>query len=165
MKAAAFPTAVQPLSDYLAMLDELISRREPEVLALLPEEGRFERLRREAAELLARYPVPKDRPPLFGVPVGVKDIFRVDGFLTRAGCQLPPELFAGPQASCVTALRSAGAEIRTVTGDVLSANVPATRLPDLARPDFVVAVRVSTPLAPEGRPGSGEPSAGTYDVE
>ena len=117
MKAAAFPTAVQPLSDYLAMLDELISRREPEVLALLPEEGRFERLRREAAELLARYPVPKDRPPLFGVPVGVKDIFRVDGFLTRAGCQLPPELFAGPQASCVTALRSAGALVlgKTVT--------------------------------------------------
>ena len=85
MNDAAFPAAEQPLSARLAMLEELIARREPEVLALVPEAGRFERLQRQAADLLARYPDPDARTPLFGVPVGVKDIFRVDGFPTRAG--------------------------------------------------------------------------------
>ena len=49
--------------------------------------------------------------------MGVKDIIRVDGFPTRAGSRLPPHLFAGPQAACVTALRRAGALVlgKTVT--------------------------------------------------
>jgi Asp-tRNA(Asn)/Glu-tRNA(Gln) amidotransferase A subunit family amidase len=117
MNNAAFPSIRQPLAEYLAALGELIAGSEPEVLALLPEDGRFERLQRKAASLLRAYPDPEDRPPLFGVPVGVKDIFRVDGFLTRAGSKLPPELFAGPEASCVTALRAAGALVlgKTVT--------------------------------------------------
>ncbi len=95
----------------LDLLEARFAEREPEVLAFLPEEGRFERLRREEAALHARWPDPTKRPPLFGVPVGVKDVFRVDGFETRAGSRLPPELFAGPEASCVTALREAGALI------------------------------------------------------
>lgn len=101
-------------------LDELaalIARREPEVMALLSEDGRLARLRREAADLLDRFPDPAARPPLFGAVVGVKDIFNVDGFITRAGSELPPVLFAGPEASCVTALRAAGALVlgKTVT--------------------------------------------------
>src|SRR5690606_35726829 len=94
-----------------------ITRHEPGVLALLPEDGRFARLRREAAELLDRFPDPAARPPLFGALVGVKDIFNVDGFPTRAGSDLPPALFAWPEADCVTALRAAGALIlgKTVT--------------------------------------------------
>ncbi|HEV2855651.1 MAG TPA: amidase [Thermoanaerobaculia bacterium] len=98
----------------MSKLDRLAARfaeREPGVQAFLPEEGRFERLRREEETLHARWPDPAKRPPLFGVPVGVKDIFRVDGFETRAGSRLPPETFAGPEASCVTALREAGALI------------------------------------------------------
>ena len=98
----------------MSKLDRLEARfaeREPEVQAFLPEDGRFERLRREEEALHARWPDPRKRPPLFGVPVGVKDIFRVDGFETRAGSRLPPELFAGPEASSVTALRKAGALI------------------------------------------------------
>ena len=84
---------------------------------MLLKAGRFDRLRREASDLLRRYPDPMARPPLFGALVGVKDIFHVDGFVTRAGSELPPELFAGPEASCVTALRAAGALIlgKTVT--------------------------------------------------
>jgi Asp-tRNA(Asn)/Glu-tRNA(Gln) amidotransferase A subunit family amidase len=105
------------LYDYLAQLEDAFARIEPQVLAFLPEEGRFDRLRREASELLRRYPNLETRPPLFGVPVGVKDIYNVDGFSTRAGTDLPPALFAKPEAPCVTALKNAGALIlgKTVT--------------------------------------------------
>ncbi len=98
-------------------LEDLIGRREPELLALLPEEGRFDRLRREWDALNRRYPDPATRPPLFGALVGVKDIFNIDGFPTRAGSTLPEELFAGPEAACVTALKAAGALVlgKTVT--------------------------------------------------
>jgi Asp-tRNA(Asn)/Glu-tRNA(Gln) amidotransferase A subunit family amidase len=93
----------------LDALEALFAGREPEVRAFLPEEGRFERLRREERALLERWPDPGDRPPLFGVPVGVKDIFHVDGFETRAGSRLPPEVLRGPEAASVTALKEAGA--------------------------------------------------------
>ena len=98
-------------------LEDLIGRREPELLALLPEEGRFDRLRREWDTLNRRYPDPATRPPLFGALVGVKDIFNVDSFPTRAGSTLPEALFAGPEAACVTALKAAGALVlgKTVT--------------------------------------------------
>jgi len=106
--------------DLLARIDELEERfnaREPVVRAFVPEEGRFARLRREAGALLERYSEPGTRPPLFGVLVGVKDIFRVDGFLTRAGSKLPPHLFQGREAESVTALKNAGALVlgKTVT--------------------------------------------------
>lgn len=82
---------------------------DPEVQALLPEAGRRERLRGEVAGLERRYPEPDGRPALYGALVAVKDIFHVDGFVTRAGSAVPPELFAGPEAACVTRLREAGA--------------------------------------------------------
>ncbi len=66
---------------------------------------------REAIELQERFPEPAQRPPLYGIPVGVKDVFRVDGFPTQAGSQLPAELFEGDEASCVNTLRNAGAII------------------------------------------------------
>lgn len=90
-------------------LEERFAEREPEVRAVLPEEGRFERLRREFTALEARWPDPEKRPPLFGVLAGVKDIFHVEGFETRAGSRLPPEVLGGPEAPSVTALKEAGA--------------------------------------------------------
>jgi Asp-tRNA(Asn)/Glu-tRNA(Gln) amidotransferase A subunit family amidase len=106
-----------PLAHYIEQLEARFQAREPSVLAFVPESGRFERLRREAGELLQRFPRPESRPPLFGVPIGVKDIFHVAGFATRVGSRLPPELFQGEEAECVTALRNAGALImgKTVT--------------------------------------------------
>jgi Asp-tRNA(Asn)/Glu-tRNA(Gln) amidotransferase A subunit family amidase len=95
----------------LDRMEALFAVREPEVRAFLPEERRFERLRREAAEIEQRWPDPSARPSLFGVPVGVKDIFHVDGFETRAGSRLPPEVLQGPEAASVAALTSAGALI------------------------------------------------------
>jgi Asp-tRNA(Asn)/Glu-tRNA(Gln) amidotransferase A subunit family amidase len=122
------------LSTLHAALDAVcggIDAREPELQALVPEPGRRERLRREAAALLARFPRPESRPPLFGVLVGVKDIVSVDGFATRAGSRLPPELFVGPEASCVTALRRAGALVlsKTVTTEFAYFEPGPTRNP------------------------------------
>ncbi|MDP6793554.1 MAG: amidase, partial [Anaerolineales bacterium] len=91
--------------------------REPDVLAFVPEDSRFKRLRREVRTLLAEYPDPAKRPELFGVPVGIKDIFHVDGFVTRAGSEVPAELLQGAEAESVRRLKAAGALImgKTVT--------------------------------------------------
>ena len=99
------------LLDFVAERCDRIDRVDPFLQALLPEARRRERLLGEAAALVERFPHPDRRPPLFGALVGVKDLLRVDGFPTRAGSALPAELFAGPEASCVTALRAAGALI------------------------------------------------------
>lgn len=94
-----------------------ITINEQQILAFVPEEGREERLREEFAALLEQYPDPENRPPLFGLWVGVKDIFHVQGLVTRAGSQLPASLLQGKQATVVTQLKQAGALIigKTVT--------------------------------------------------
>src|SRR2546425_255641 len=106
--------------DLLAYINELCDRidaAESQIQALLPEVDRRARLLAEAQALQERFPDPAKRPPLFGIPVGIKDIFYVDGFPTRAGSQLPPELFVGPEGDCVRLLHTAGALIlgKTVT--------------------------------------------------
>lgn len=98
-----------PLLDHVASVLESVETVEPRVLAFLPEPGRRERVLRAAEHLLKRYPKPSKRPPLFGVLVGVKDLFNVDGLPTRAGSKLPPEAFQGAQAGLVSRLVDAGA--------------------------------------------------------
>ena len=71
----ALRSGALPLLDYLAQVEARFQAREPSVLAFVPGTVRFDRLRREAEALLARYPDPPARPPLFGLLVGVKDIF------------------------------------------------------------------------------------------
>lgn len=87
------------------------ARVEPLLSAFLPETARFARLRHEAAELLSRLPDPSRRGPLFGIPVGVKDIFHVRGFPTGAGSRLPPEELAGEEGDAVERLRRSHALI------------------------------------------------------
>ena len=101
----------------LDALRRAFDEREAEVQSFLPEPGRWERLATAAEQLAARWPDTARRPPLFGLPVGVKDIFHVDGFATRAGSELPPEELAGPQSEAVTRLLAAGAVVlgKTVT--------------------------------------------------
>lgn len=101
----------------LELVESLFEEREPQVRAFVPEEGRFKRLREEARWLLAQYPDPQARPALFGMLVGVKDVFHVSGLLTQAGCHLPPVALQGEEASCITRLKEAGALIlgKTVT--------------------------------------------------
>ena len=98
--------------DPLELVDALEARfalHEPGLAAFLPEAGRFERLRRDAADLMRRHPEPSTRPPLFGLPVGIKDNIHVDGFPTAVGSRLPTADLAGPEADCVKVLRAAGA--------------------------------------------------------
>lgn len=129
--ADALRTGELDLLDYLGELEAHVAAREPGVLALVPEEGRFDRLRRDAGALLDAYPEPESRPPLFGVPVGVKDIFHVDGFPTHAGSKLPPERLKGSQARSVTQLLEAGALIlgKTVTTEFAYFGPGPTRNP------------------------------------
>jgi Asp-tRNA(Asn)/Glu-tRNA(Gln) amidotransferase A subunit family amidase len=120
--------------DLLAYINELCDRIEavdPVIHAFLPEDGRRERLLAEARALQARFPEAASRPTLYGVPVGVKDVFLVDGFPTRAGSQLPTGLFVGPEADCVSLLREAGALIagKTITTEFAFFEPGPTRNP------------------------------------
>lgn len=105
------------LLTYLDQLEAYFNQREPEVLAFVPENGRFARLRREAQALLAQYPDPARRPPLFGIPIGVKDIFHTAGFVTQAGSRVPASAIQGQEATSVSQLKAAGVLIlgKTVT--------------------------------------------------
>jgi Asp-tRNA(Asn)/Glu-tRNA(Gln) amidotransferase A subunit family amidase len=115
--AAALRTGRLPLAAYLDRLEAAFEEREPALHAFVPEQGRFERLRREARALAELHPRPADRPPLFGIALGVKDIFRVAGLPTRAGSRLPAAELAGREAASVRTLRRAGALVlgKTVT--------------------------------------------------
>ncbi len=115
--AAALRSGELDLLTYWEKLLDHIDAVEPHVQAFVPEERRRERLLAEASALRERYPDPESRPPLFGVPLGVKDIIQVDGFLTRAGSQLPPDELTGPEADSVRLFREAGALIvgKTIT--------------------------------------------------
>jgi Asp-tRNA(Asn)/Glu-tRNA(Gln) amidotransferase A subunit family amidase len=105
------------LQKHVHAVCDRMDESESDVQALVPESGRRDRLLEEAAKLQARFPDPAMRPLLFGALVGVKDIFHVDGFTTRAGTRVPPDLFAGAEAECVWALRRSGVLIlgKTVT--------------------------------------------------
>lgn len=116
--ADGFRTGQISVQDYLDRLKTRFDQREARVRAFVPEEtDRFERLRQEAAALESRFPDLRFRPSLYGIPLGVKDIFRVEGFPTYAGSQLPPEVLHGPEAESVSILKSAGVLVlgKTVT--------------------------------------------------
>ncbi len=120
--------------DLLTLVDEVCNRidaYEPDIHALVPEPGRRTRLLNEAAALQKRFADPESRPPLYGILLGVKDIFYVDGFPTRAGSQLPSEVFVGDEASCVTKLRDAGALLlgKTITTEFAYFEPGTTRNP------------------------------------
>ena len=119
------------LPEYLAQMETWFLEREPSVLAFVAEENRFERLYKEAKALVSRFPDPEKRPPLFGMLVGVKDNFHVDGFITRAGTRLPLAEIQGSEAESVTKLKNAGALIlgKTVTTEFAFFEPGPTRNP------------------------------------
>lgn len=124
-------TGALDLHDYVDQSCDRMDAVDPQVQAFLPEEGRRRRLHREADVLLAKYPLPATRPPLFGALVGVKDIFHVDGFTTYAGSTVPPGLFGGAEAASVSMLRAAGVLIagKTVTTEFAYFEPGPTRNP------------------------------------
>lgn len=117
--------------EFVSSLKSHFDSREPDVLSFAPESNRFERLRKEAEGLVKKYPDVNHRPPLFGMPVGVKDIFHADGFTTQAGSKLPAEELQGNEAESVTQLKNAGALIlgKTVTTEFAYFTPGPTRNP------------------------------------
>lgn len=99
---------------YVNAVCDRIQQCEPQIHAFVPENGRRHRL----LESIESVDAVRDMP-LSGVPVGIKDIIRVDGMQTKAGSMLPSGLFAGAQASVVDRLLAAGAVVagKTVTAE------------------------------------------------
>jgi Asp-tRNA(Asn)/Glu-tRNA(Gln) amidotransferase A subunit family amidase len=129
--ADALRSGALDLLAYIERTTERIDAIDPQIAALMPEQDRHARLVREAIALAARYPDPDTRPPLFGVLVGIKDMFHVDGFATTAGSRVPPSALAGAEATCATRLRAAGALIlgKTVTAEFAYFEPGPTRNP------------------------------------
>lgn len=129
--ATALRSGHTALSEHINTVCDRIERFEPHIEALLPEPDRRARLLAEAEALAARYPDPAARPPLYGTLIGVKDIFHVDGTITRSGSQVPPEGFAGAEAAPVAQLRAAGSLVlgKTVTTEFAFAAPGPTRNP------------------------------------
>ena len=118
------------LGKHIEQVCDRIEAIEPELQALLPEDGRRQRMLFEAQQVLDRNRESADLP-LAGVLIGVKDIFHVDGYVTRAGSEVPPELLQGAEAPSVTRLRAAGAIIlgKTVTTEFAAFSPGPTRNP------------------------------------
>ncbi|KAI2490323.1 Glutamyl-tRNA(Gln) amidotransferase [Fragilaria crotonensis] len=139
------------IGEYVDTLEERFLNMEPVVYAFVPEPRRWERIRKEAAELEIKYPDPAQRPILYGLPVGIKDIFRVDGLPTRAGSQLPAHVLDGPESTCVTQLREAGCLIfgKTATTEFAYSSPGPTRNPcnPFHTPDVVGAELIFKVLA------------------
>ena len=119
------------ISEYLDQLEDRFLELEPVIYSFVPEPRRWERIRKEAMELEAKYTDPAKRPILYGLPVGVKDVFRVNDLPTRAGSQLPAHVLYGPESACVTQLREAGCLIlgKTVTAEFAYFSPGPTRNP------------------------------------
>ncbi|MER6306402.1 amidase [Streptomyces sp. NPDC001657] len=131
-EAAALRSGADDPVDAVRRTCDRIDAVDPQVRAFVPEDGRRTRLLEAARELAAAGPPgPAGRPALYGVPVGIKDIVRVDGLPTRAGSALPPEVLAGAQAAVVDRLRAAGALVagKTVTAEFAVTAPGPTRNP------------------------------------
>jgi Asp-tRNA(Asn)/Glu-tRNA(Gln) amidotransferase A subunit family amidase len=125
------------LPDFLAQVEARFTQNEPSILALIPDEKRFDRLYEEAEALVLAYPDLIKRPLMFGAPLGVKDIFHVEGFPLQAGSQLPGDVFRpadefqGKEAKSVSRLLDAGALFfgKTVTTEFAYFSPGPTRNP------------------------------------
>lgn len=106
-----------------------IERFDPQVRAwvLVDDTG----ARRQAEAASAELAAGRDRGPLHGIPIGIKDIIDVAGFPTRAGSPLTSARPVLTDATIVSRLREAGAVIlgKTVTTEFASFDPPVTRNP------------------------------------
>jgi hypothetical protein len=94
--AAALRRGALKLSAYLNDISDRVEAVDATFRALVPEADRRSRLAEAAA--LRRFPIPRT-PPLFGVPVGVKDVFTSTAS-TRA-VQLPDVLVRSCRCRCL----------------------------------------------------------------
>ena len=76
---------------------------------------------------------PNNKLPLKNLLVGVKDIINVDGYPTRCGSLLPHELFKGSQASCVSKLLDAGADVLVAGSSIFKSENPSKTISELKK--------------------------------
>jgi len=135
---ASVATLTEPLrrggrdvGDVVAEYRDRLTAVDPEVRAFLAEPDRWTRIDAAVDRLRDRYPGPATRPTLYGIPVGVKDIFHVADLPTRANAAVPPEELAGDPAATVTDLQAAGAVVwgKTVTTEFAYYDPGPTRNP------------------------------------
>jgi Asp-tRNA(Asn)/Glu-tRNA(Gln) amidotransferase A subunit family amidase len=119
------------LAEVAAATAVRIAAGDVEIRAFVPEPDRALRLTAQARDTAGRWPAATPRPPLFGVPAGVKDVIRVDGLPTAGGSRVPPDVLAGPEATVVRRLRESGALIagKTVTAEFAMVAPGPTRNP------------------------------------
>lgn len=112
---------------YIDNICDNIDQNESVIQAFIKEDNRRTRLHNDLKKIKGE----KKDLTLFGIPVGIKDLFNAYGFATRAGSKLPPSLFEGKEASCVTRLKNAGALIagKTVTTEFAYFQPGPTRNP------------------------------------
>ncbi len=127
----ALQTGELVLGSYLDGICDRIDEEERTIHAFVAGKCDRVKIRSRGESLLKKYPEADKRPSLFGLPIGIKDIYRVDGYETRCGSRLPPLLFEGQQASSVTRLLNAGAVSmgKTVTTEFASYMPGPTRNP------------------------------------
>lgn len=115
-----------PSPEQLAARLEDLEKGDSEVRAFLIERNRRQRVSGDL-ELLSDI----EPSPLLGSLIGVKDIINVEGLPTRAGSDLPSELFAGPEARVVSRLKKHGALVagKTTTTEFAFSEPPPTRNP------------------------------------
>src|SRR5437763_2739187 len=106
-----------------------IDRYEPRVKAWAYLDR--DRARRDAEALAAELAAGRNRGPLHGIPVGVKDIIDVFDMPTGCGSKLWANSYARRDATVVDRLRQAGAVIlgKTVTTPYAYLDPPVTRNP------------------------------------
>ena len=117
------------LDVYTRLLRHIASRERQ--LHVFEEPVRAQRVLHEVRELFGSWPDRDTRPPLFGVPVGVKAIYATDGHDIHCGSLFPADFFARPQADLVSKLREAGAIVvgMTATSEFAHSEPAATRNP------------------------------------
>jgi Asp-tRNA(Asn)/Glu-tRNA(Gln) amidotransferase A subunit family amidase len=108
-----------------------IDKEDNQIQSFITEDSRFERVENHIDNLFEIYPDEKSRPPLFGLTVGVKDIFRTAELPTKGGSKLPESCFEGEEAISVSQLKEAGAIVigKTVTTEFAYFQPGPTRNP------------------------------------
>ena len=129
-ESAQAKAVIGTLSDRLKVVRSRFQRLEPRVQAFVHESDRFSRCQADAPQIEAQLAAGQALP-LYGLTLGVKDIFHVDGLPTQAGSQLPAQALAGAQGPAVSALKRAGALVmgKTVTTEFAYFGAGPTRNP------------------------------------
>ncbi len=110
---------------------EIFDKKEQNIKSFIPEENKKQRIYEDLEKVKNKFSSSEIKPPLYCLPVGIKDIIITDGFKTKCGSELPADIFNGKEASIVTKLKEAGAVIfgKTVTTEFAYFEPGPTRNP------------------------------------